>query len=176
MSRRATRRRAAAGFTLIEMLVALVVLGIGMLGIGKLFLYTLQGNASATSRTIAVNFAADLADRIRANRSAQAAYAGASPITAAPAPVCIGGALSLVPVCTPAQMAAYDLYQWDQQVRCTGQTSTTATATCWAAGPSWSVVYTANPAGLGPNAYAITLNWLEPSTGQQLNYTLNVQI
>jgi type IV pilus assembly protein PilV len=96
-------KRQAHGFTLIEVLVALVVLGIGMLGLGRLFLYTLQGNSSATSRTVAVNLAADLADRIRANRNATLNYNGARPITAVPTTVCVGGALSFTVLCTPQQ-------------------------------------------------------------------------
>jgi type IV pilus assembly protein PilV len=163
-------KRRTQGFTLIEVLVALAILAVGMLGLGRLFLYTVQGNSSATSRTVAVNLAADLGDRIRANRTATTAYGGASPIGTAPAPVCVGGTLSFVPLCTPAQMAAYDLYLWDQEVRCVGA------ATCWAATPSWTVVYAANPAGLGPNSYTITLDWVEAGSGQTLTYVLNVQI
>ena len=60
------RTRGNRGFTLVEMLIALVVLSIGMLGVAKLFVLTLQGNASATSRLYAVNLTSDLADRIRA--------------------------------------------------------------------------------------------------------------
>ena len=162
--------RPARGFTIIEVLVALTILAIGMLGMGRLFIVTLQGNASATSRTVAVNLAADLADRIRANRTATSNYAGTSPIAVVPTPACVGGTLSFTVVCTPAQMAAYDLYLGDLAVRCVGVT------TCWSASPSWSVVYTANPAGAGPNSYAITLNWIEQGTGQTLSYLLTVQI
>lgn len=165
-------RRSTDGFTIIEMLVALVVIGVAMLGIGRLFLYTLQGNSSATSRTVAVNLAADLADRIRANRSAQIAYAGASPASASSVTCAGGTTINTTPLCTPAQMAAFDLYQWDQQVRCVGAVN----GACWAAAPSWTVVYAANATGIGPNSYTITLNWVEQATGQSLTYALVVQI
>jgi type IV pilus assembly protein PilV len=160
------------GFSLIEVLVALIILGVGMLGLGRLFLVTVQANASSTSRTVAVNLVADLADRIRANRTATTAYQSTSATisTTAPTPACVGGALAFAPICTPAQMAAYDLYQWDSEVRCAGATS------CWAATPSWTMVYTANAATAGPNTYTITLNWVEPGTGQGLDYVLNVEI
>ena len=62
------------GFTMVEVLVALVVLAIGLLGIAALYLNSLQSGRTAIYRTQAVNLAADLADRIRANRTAQAAY------------------------------------------------------------------------------------------------------
>ena len=65
------------GFSLIEMMVAMVVLSIGMLGIANLFVVTLQANSSATSRQLANNLLGDIADRIRSNRTAIAAYAAA---------------------------------------------------------------------------------------------------
>jgi type IV pilus assembly protein PilV len=65
------------GFTLVEALIALLVLSIGMLGIAVLFVESLQAGRDAQLRTFAVSVAADLADRIRANRTPVNAYAGA---------------------------------------------------------------------------------------------------
>lgn len=167
-------RHPASGFTLIEVMIALVVLAVGLLGVAKLFIIALQSSASSSSGTQAVNLAADIADRIRANRTATVAYQANSPIAAAPGTVCVGGALSIAVICTPAEMAAYDLYLWDQEVRCVGPGGAAA-ASCWAAGPAWTVTYTANPAGTGPNTYTITINWVEGATNQALSYTLSVQ-
>ncbi len=64
------------GFSMIEMLVALIVLSLGMLGVANLFIITIRSSSSAISRLHAVNLASDLADRIRSNRTAGAAYAG----------------------------------------------------------------------------------------------------
>ena len=167
-------RHPASGFTLVEVMIALVVLAVGMLGIARLFIVALQSSASTSSGTAAVSLAADLVDRIRSNRTATVAYQANSPIAAAPGTVCVGGALSIAQVCTPAQMAAYDLYLWDQEVRCVGPGGVRA-ASCWAAGPTWTVTYTANPAGTGPNSYTITINWVEGATQQPLTYSLTVQ-
>ena len=68
------RCRGAAGFTIVEVLVALVVLSVGMLGIAGLYVVTLQSGGTAIYRTQAVNLASDMADRIRANRNAGVAY------------------------------------------------------------------------------------------------------
>ncbi len=57
--------RHSRGFTLIEALVALVVLSIGLLGIAALYLDSLRAGRTAIYRTQAVNLAADLADRLR---------------------------------------------------------------------------------------------------------------
>lgn len=67
----------ARGFTLVEALVALLVLSIGMLGIAALYVETLRASRAALVRTDAVTLAADLADRIRANRAPANAYTGA---------------------------------------------------------------------------------------------------
>src|ERR1700751_1237241 len=67
------------GFTLVEMLVALVVLAVGMLGVAILFGISLHSGSSAISRMQAVNLAADIADRTRANRRAgNNGYGGAA--------------------------------------------------------------------------------------------------
>jgi len=62
------------GFTLVEVLVALVVLSIGLLGIAALYVETLRANRSALVRTQAITLASDLADRIRSNRDPADAY------------------------------------------------------------------------------------------------------
>ena len=67
----------ARGFTLIEALVALLVISIGMLGIAALQAETLRSGRSAQLRTQAVSIASDLGDRIRANRAPVDAYSGA---------------------------------------------------------------------------------------------------
>ena len=64
------------GFTLVELLIALLVVSIGMLGIAALFAESLQAGRSAQLQTQAVSIAADLADRIRANHVLAGAYAG----------------------------------------------------------------------------------------------------
>lgn len=55
------------GFTLVEAMIALLVLSIGMLGIAALYLDTLRASRSALWRTQAVDSVADMADRIRSN-------------------------------------------------------------------------------------------------------------
>ena len=71
--------RRQRGFTLVEVLVALVVMSVGMLGIAALYLEGLRAGRTALYRTTAVNLAGDMADRIRANRNAGLAYAGTGP-------------------------------------------------------------------------------------------------
>ena len=60
--------RSKLGFTLMEVLVALAVLSIGLLGMAGMQLFSLSSNRDAYIRTQATYFAYDLIDKIRANR------------------------------------------------------------------------------------------------------------
>lgn len=62
--------RASAGFTLIEVLIAVLVMSIGLLGIAALQTTTVQFNRGAYLRSQATSLAYDIADRLRANRAA----------------------------------------------------------------------------------------------------------
>ena len=97
-----------AGFGLVESLVALVVISVGMIGIAALYGQGLGASRTALYRTQAVNFAADMADRVRVNRRGGANYAGAAAANGCDP----GGGVN----CTPAQMAAHDLFTWQAQV------------------------------------------------------------
>ncbi len=57
----------SAGFTLIEALVALIVLSVGLLGVAGLQLAGLRYTSSAASRTQASYLVNDMMDRMRAN-------------------------------------------------------------------------------------------------------------
>jgi type IV pilus assembly protein PilV len=109
-----TRQGVQSGFTLIEVLVALVVLSIGLLGIAKLVLFGVRANDSAYLRTQAVNLAYGVLDNMRGNVTvAQAgAYTVALGPYAPPGQMCNAVAAP----CAGAALAAYDLYQWKQQL------------------------------------------------------------
>ena len=55
------------GFTLLEVLIALLVLAIGLLGLAALQTTGLRSNTMATTRTHATQLAYDISDRMRAN-------------------------------------------------------------------------------------------------------------
>jgi type IV pilus assembly protein PilV len=138
------RRPAQAGFTMVEVLVALVVLAIGLLGIAGLLLKSLQSGRTATYRTQAINLAADLADRIRMNRTATNGYATLFGDVEVEVPACDGTG-----GCTDAELAATDLSRWKAtlaQVLPNGQGQVVVTP----------------PLGTGePNNYVITVQWTE---------------
>jgi type IV pilus assembly protein PilV len=55
------------GFSLIEVLVAIVILSLGILGLAGLQAASIRNTSASGQRTIAINLAADIADRMRAN-------------------------------------------------------------------------------------------------------------
>jgi len=98
------------GFSLIEVLVALFVLSIGLLGLAGLQTLGLKFNTQSYQRTQAVLNAYDIVDRIRANAGgiAVGVYDDIG-IDAAPPgspPDCGASA------CDNTQMADYDIGQW----------------------------------------------------------------
>lgn len=78
MIRRRTfsRRARQGGFTLIEVLIAIVVLGFGLLGFALLQTMNVRFVQSANYRTQATNLSYELLDQIRINRVAAPLYAG----------------------------------------------------------------------------------------------------
>ena len=66
--------RIASGFTLIEVLVALLIVALGMLGNAMLQLQGMKNSNDAYLRSQIGLFAYDIADKIRANRECQNAY------------------------------------------------------------------------------------------------------
>lgn len=61
--------RRSSGFSLIEVLVSVLVLGVGVLGMAALQLNALKYNQTAAVRSQATFLAYDITDRMRANRT-----------------------------------------------------------------------------------------------------------
>jgi len=61
-------KRPLAGFTLLEVLIAVLVLSVGLLGLAGLQATGLKTNHSAYMRSQAVSYGYDILDRMRANR------------------------------------------------------------------------------------------------------------
>jgi len=106
---RIPRRRRQRGVGMIEVLVAVLVLSVGMLGVAGMQLSALRSNQSAYERSVATILASSIAERMAANRaSAQKGdYNLAMGGAACPAP---GG----------GSLAKQDLTDWITQMRGTG--------------------------------------------------------
>jgi type IV pilus assembly protein PilV len=71
------RRATQGGFSLIEIMVAVFVLSIGLLGMAALMATSLRNNQSADHRSQAVNLAYDAIEMIRSNKSNALQYSRA---------------------------------------------------------------------------------------------------
>lgn len=147
-------RTGEQGFSLIEVLIALIIMSVGMLGIASLFVQSMQAGRTSVFRHHAVNLAGDVADRIRANRTAGVVYedpAGANNN-------CIAAGTN----CSAAEMAMHDILIWKQQAVDT---------------LNGDVVIVFNN-GVTPPTYTIQVTWnepgLEPSPAQ--NYTIQIPV
>lgn len=74
--RSAFGRRHQGGFSLIEVMIAILVLGFGLLGFALLQTMNVRYTQSANYRTQATNLSYELLDQIRMNRVSAARYVG----------------------------------------------------------------------------------------------------
>lgn len=146
--RRGSAPRAQRGFTLIEAMVALIVLSVGLLGIAAMYVETLRANRTSLFRTQAVTLASDIADRMRANRAPANAYACGSPCD----PSAGGNAI-----------ADADLAQW------------MGTIAARLPGGTADVAFTA-PGANTPAAYVVTISWTEVGLDDPATFQLRVEI
>jgi type IV pilus assembly protein PilV len=121
-----TRLHRLDGFTLLEVLVALFVLSIGLLGMGKLMMMSARANDSAYMRTQATALAYTILDAMRANRQA-AMVQGYDTALVAP----VSQPCSVAAPCNSGQQAQNDLFLWFQSLgaELPGGTGTVATLT-----------------------------------------------
>jgi type IV pilus assembly protein PilV len=140
--------RYARGFTLVEVLVALLVLSIGMLGIAALYLDSLRASRAALYRTQAVTLASDIADRIRANRTPIDAYDCSG--------TCVAGTGGNA-------VAIFDINAWlaNLQRELPGGTG--------------SLTFTTGAANT-PNVYDVAVTWTEVGYDYPLTYSLQIEI
>jgi type IV pilus assembly protein PilV len=105
----ANYRSSSRGFTLVEVMVSLVVLGIGLLGIAKLVLFSAHSNDSAYLRSQATELAYAILDNMRGNRAIAMTQGYDTPLNTAPAVPgpCLGPA-----GCLPPTLAQYDISMW----------------------------------------------------------------
>lgn len=102
------------GFTLIEVLVAMLMLAGGLLGFALLQTTTQKNNRLAYQDGTAVQLANQLADEMRSNRTAIVNYQATSSAGWALVPACTPTAKPTAggSGCTPTNMATNDLAQW----------------------------------------------------------------
>ena len=162
------------GFSLIEALVAFLVLSIGMLGIASLQIISLKAGDTATRRTVAVIKVEEILERIRINNSAVVSYA------ADVAYMGVGhGCNSTAALCTSVQIAEKDIFDWKEGLRTTlangtelqidpGLLSDLTTASI--------AVVPATPGVMPTAEVTVTINWQERNSDTQTMDAMNYSV
>lgn len=138
------------GVSLLEILISILVLGLGVLALISLQLISKRNVADADARSLAAQASYDMLERMRANATVKSTYltaAGAGAIGrgqqgAEPSPDCRTAS------CTASQMAARDVWQFEQNLdgsaEKVGGTATggLVNATACITGPGTAGIYT----------------------------------
>jgi type IV pilus assembly protein PilV len=164
---------AQQGFTLIEVLVAMIVLAIGLLGLAGLQASSLRNDQAAFMRTQATILAYDIADRMRANQGAVIAGDYSYDPANDPAPVATPNC-NAPAGCSVSQMAANDLTEWLNALntylpQSTGTVCVDSTPVASGCGAAPAIACD----GVG-SQFAITVTWTEQS-GAICNFTTSFQ-
>ena len=151
--------RRQRGVSLLEVLVALIILSVGLLGVASL-----QGMSKAASyqsyqRSMATNLVDGIIERIRANPTAAANYH-----TGLSAP--LGDGTQSTPgtncnstACTGAQLATYDLWEFDQTIAGAHITLADATKVGGLLNPKGCIVFTAATGKTNTGQLSVILSW-----------------
>jgi type IV pilus assembly protein PilV len=104
-----TRKRIQQGVTLIEAMIALLVISVGLLGIASLQITAMSQNASSLNHSQAVWMAYNMSDRIRANSGQFNTYNGEDTASSTPRDC---ESLS----CSAVDMVEADIADWKAMV------------------------------------------------------------
>lgn len=151
------------GFTLIEVLIAVVILAVGLLGMASLTLSSLQSSQGASLRSQASALAGDLGERLRANRdfaiSDSTSYLLAAGAGATTRPACIDSSSG----CSDSDQAQRDMFEWRASLSNNLPGST-------------AVITKPDSVNL-PRQYQLVLTWNEAGNrGVASSYTLRIDL
>lgn len=151
---------AMRGFTLLEVLVAILVVALGLLGLAKMEALAISNTQISSSRSLIALQASSLGAAMQGNKGYWAAGVAPATFSTAGSVVtdstnvltqtvtpCASATAPTAPVCTPAQLAAYDLQTW--------------AANMAAQFPSYAANFTCNNVAGAPVSCVITITWSE---------------
>jgi len=134
------------GMSLLEILVAIVIIAIALFGTASLQMSAMRLGQGGVFRSHAVFLAQDIAERMESN--AAGAIAGSYVVALTSTPPAVNTTCETT-ACTQAALATYDVAQWANTVSATLPQS------------SWSIAQTV--AGT-PSTYTIVVSWTDRRT------------
>lgn len=102
------------GFSLMESLVAIVIMALGIFGVLGIQMRTLADTQNGVRRAQAIRLIENLSERIKINPSPLASTVFSTYLVSAPGPMAAPPACTSA--CTPTQLAQFDIATWKQLV------------------------------------------------------------
>lgn len=162
MSMRLSRRR-PAGFSLIEVLITMMILGVGLLGLAGLQARAFNAEVESFSRAQALILANDMADRIATNReeAKKGSTSAFNTATVYGVPYTPATACSALTSATSSELSAKELCEWSEALKGATQTSG-GSKIGQLAGARGCISYQAATAGppAQPLRFIVTVAWL----------------
>ncbi|WP_426664588.1 type IV pilus modification protein PilV [Rhodanobacter aciditrophus] len=157
------------GVSLIEVLVAVMIFSIGLVGLAGLLIMATRSNQAAYLRTQVVFLAHNMADRMSANP--MAVWDGSYNSTGYPVATTVTTACDNASPCTPDDLATHDKQMWSSQLAAF-LPDASATIACDASAAGYAP--TAAQYGMRPpygGNCKMTIQWMERGAGNQANST-----
>ena len=152
------------GFSLIEVLFAVLILSVGILGMAGLQVTSVQQNRSSLLRAQAVQLANSMLDRMRANNSTT--Y---GPVAFTDAPNTSYNCI--VNSCTVAQMAEFDIAEWKCTINSTDGSGATYSA-CKTLGISGQLPGGEGAITISGGSEQVSVRWQDSPKGNQNTITI----
>jgi type IV pilus assembly protein PilV len=144
------------GIGMLELLIALLVFSLGMLGLLSAQLVGKKASFDASQRSVATALARDILERMRANPAQVEAYRATrvgDEALRVPAP----GADCNVAACSAEQLAAFDVWQWESLLR--GESEV------FSGGYTGGLLAPRACIAVDNGAVTVGISWLSASTG-----------
>lgn len=141
------------GFTLIESMVAAVILTIGLLALTGMQSFSLRKNVDAKNQTLVTNLAADMLERIQFNRKNAASYSNITVNSTPPTPL-------TCPTAATNVMANGDCTQWRTLLLSTNLQKIQGTVTLNPIPPA------TDPLGLNRTTVTVQVTWNEAASAE----------
>lgn len=158
-----------SGFSLIEALVAFMILSVGMLGVASLQTISLKSGHTALLRTVAVMKVDEILENMRANNTAILNYAAGTGDAGTDHGCSEAGTAAVK--CTPAQMASDDVFRWKRGLKEVLPNN---------AGTTASIQVTVPVAPETLHTVVVTVNWserdIETGNAASMSHSVAVQM
>ena len=149
-------RQIQRGFSLIEIMVAVFVLAVGVLGVGALQVTSKRANFEAVQRATAVAMAQDVIERMRANPTQLAEYTFHG--VELPSSTSTVEAQDCSAACTPERLVHYDLGEFERTLTGVAEQTSSGTNTGGLTSPKACITGPAGGAG-GSGNYVVAIAW-----------------